>query len=340
MNKSVLYSFSLELQKQAGISSTTPSAPEAQEPKKKNIIQRNFTGPGVVLPAIGGLVAGAALLRNPSGAGKLFTAAKEVATKPVQSIKRGLSSGANFAGNNADEFTQGAARSKRVELMNEAFENALDGTATQFDALSDTAGAARKGGWASAGERSSGGLTGFFNKDPKFNASDNLRSKITSIMDRQRAGEMIPEEELLDAYRQIGQEAGAQNVKLRGGISTYMPGERAIEVGQVGVTGVANALPSTDDEGNERGVAERLARGLTAAGITAGTAHLFTGRNLGLGKSNLITGGKRSFLSQKLIVPSAVGMAAVPFEGLASDVTGSAGSVLDRAFGQGKDEQS
>lgn len=357
MHRAQFDSFLSELEKLSGISSaarvaptpslnTQPGQPDNQQQqqpaptKPKGILQRNLGGGAAILPGIGAAITTGALLRNPSNAGKFLSTLKEVATKPVASIKRGLNTGANFVGQNADEFSQGAARSKRVELMNEAFQDALGGTATQYDVLSEGAGAARRGGWGSAGTRSSGGLTGLLKGEAPFAPSDDLKSAIQGVVERQSRGDMVPEEELMSIYRKIGDEAGQQGVKLRGGLTTYLPGERAMEIAQIGGTGLIHAAPSTDEEGNRRGIAERLARGVTAAGVSAGGAHMFSGRNLGLSKRNLITGDPRSFLSQKLIVPGAAAMALSPVEGIAADATGSAAAVLDRAFGQKKDNES
>ncbi|MFN9959575.1 MAG: hypothetical protein ACK55I_41345, partial [bacterium] len=60
------------------------------------------------------------LLRKPGAAGKFLTTAKEVVTKPITSIRRGLQSGASYVGPGADDFARGAAESKRVELMGQS----------------------------------------------------------------------------------------------------------------------------------------------------------------------------------------------------------------------------
>ena len=132
---------------------------------------------------------------------------------------------------------------------------------------------------------------------------------------------------LTAAASQIAQQQALQN------IAKYML-----------IGGLGGALPSTDEYGNERGVAERLARGVTGAGLTAGTAHLLGGRNLGLAKSNVFNPilkkinpslmSQRSVLSQKMLVPAAAGLAMAPIEGAAGDIAGGAGSLVDRAFGQ------
>jgi hypothetical protein len=75
--------------------------------------------------------------------------------------------------------------------------------------------------------------------------------------------------------------------------------------------------------------------------VAAGTGALFAGRNLGLSKTNLLTGKGRSWFSAKGIVPMAAGMSVgSTLENVGADVAGAGAQQLDTAFGQKKDEQS
>lgn len=323
------------------------SPKKSEEKKKPGFFKRNFGGAMGAMGAAGGLLAAGALASKPGAAKKFLGNVSAAAKNPVQAMRRGMNTGASFVGKGADEFSQQAAQSKRVEMMNEALQDALSGTATQHDALREGAGAARRGGWASAGERSSGGLRSWLKGEKGFEASSGLQRDIKAIQEAQKAGR-VDYKDIESVYRRIGQEAADQGVNLRGGLTTYLPGERTVEVGGAVIGGLGGALPSTDEYGNQRGVAERLARGAVGAGLTAGTAHLLGGRNLGLSKSNVFNPvlkkinpslmSQRSALSQKMLVPAAAGLAMAPIEGAAGDIAGGAGSLVDRAFGQGGEQ--
>lgn len=348
MNTLVFQAFSDEMVKLSALQPVKPVAtaqPQPQqEQKKPGFFKRNFGGTMGVMGAAGGLLAAGALASKPGAAKKFLGNVSAAAKNPVQAMRRGMNTGANFVGKGADEFSQQAAQSKRVEMMNEALQDALSGTATQHDVLREGAGAARRGGWASAGERSSGGLRSWLKGEKGFEASAELQRDIKAIQKAQQEAGRVDYKDIESVYRRIGQEAADQGVNMRGGLTTYLPGERAMEVGGAVVGGLGGALPSTDEYGNERGVAERLARGVTGAGLTAGTAHLLGGRNLGLSKSNVFNPilkkinpslmSQRSALSQKMLVPAAAGLAMAPIESAAGDIAGGAGSLVDRAFGQ------
>ena len=122
----------------------------------------------------------------------------------------------------------------------------------------------------------------------------------------------------------------------------YGPGERVIEVGSP-VLGFAGGLADDEDSetGRKRSISVRLARATAGAAIGASTGHLFAGRNLGLSKTNLITGKGRSPFSAKGLVPMAAGMAlGSTAESIGSDVAGGTVNLVDSAFGQKKDQQS
>jgi hypothetical protein len=347
MNTLVFRAFSEEMTKLSALQPAKPvtaAQPQPQQQQKKpGFFKRNFGGTMGALGAAGGLVAAGALATNPKAAKKFLGNVSAAAKNPVQAMRRGMNTGASFVGEGADKFSRRAAQSKRVEIMNEAFEDALRGTATQHDALREGAGAARRGGWMSVGERSSGGLRSWLKGEKGFEASAGLQRDIKAIQEAQKAGR-VDYKDIESVYRRIGQEAADQGVNLRGGIGTYIPGERAMEVGGAAIGGLGGAAPSTDEYGNKRGVTERLARGAVGAGLTAGTAHLLAGRNMGLSKSNVFNpllkkidpslASQRSLFSQKMLVPAAAGLAMAPLEGAAGDIAGGAGSLVDRAFGQ------
>jgi hypothetical protein len=276
---------------------------------------------------------GAALLRNPAGAKKFLTAAKEVITKPVTSIGRGLRSGASYVGPGADDFARQAAQSKRVELMtgsirdldqtlqsNLAANKPLVGQVDQFKALEGGADGAqgiadrlRKAGILSAGRQK------YQNVEIDTDTAKEINSLVRQLDAAGETGSQVDYTKIENLYNRLGETARMH----------------------AAATFAGAAFPEEDPEtGKKRSISERLARGLTAGAVTAGTGALFTGRNLGLSKANLITGKGRSGFSAKGIVPivGGVGLGAT-LENVGADVAGGTVNLVDSAFGQKKDQQ-
>jgi hypothetical protein len=312
--------------------------------------------------SVGGsaLVAGA-LLRKPAAARKFLTTAKELVTKPVASIGRSMSSGANYVGSGADDFSRGAAQSKRVELMSESLRNLNDelqgqiakgaplaGRVDQFAALSGgerglgtLSDKLRRSGFASAGREK------FQNVAVDRDAADRLNKLLAEMDTASSAGKQVDYNQIRAAYDQFGniarQQAAAGKATRSKGFGYYLPGERAGEVASPVVTGLGTGyFDDTDPQtGQQRSTAERLARGVVAGGISAGTGALFAGRNLGLSKANLFTGTGRSALSAKLLVPSVSGaVIGSTIEDVGADAAGAGVRTIDTAFGQKKDSSS
>jgi hypothetical protein len=303
---------------------------------------------------------GGALLRRPGMAGKFLNTAKEVVTKPITSIGRSMRSGANYVGPGADEFARGAAQSKRVELMSDSLRSLndtlreqatlgkpLSGRVDQFSALAGGeqglgtfSDKLRRSGFASAGRKK-------FDNVAFDEATADKLNKLVSEMDAaSAAGKTVDYSKIRGLYDELGntarQQVAAGTARQSKGLGYYAPGERVMEVASPLATGGAAYADDTDPEtGRKRSTAERLARGVTAGGVAAGTGALFAGRNLGLSKANLITGKGRSGFSAKTIVPAVGGMAVgSAVEDLGADAVGAGARAIDTAFGQKKDTSS
>jgi hypothetical protein len=287
------------------------------------------------------------LARSPN-AGKFLRAAKEVFTKPVTSIGRSMRAGANYVGPGADEFARQAAQSKRVEMMGESLRGVqrdLSGgrgntRVTAFKALeggptgATTVDKLRKSGLLSAGEQS------YENVMVGRGLSKKVDSLAREMDAAAAAGREVDYAKIEKTYNELVRAAQNQRAVARKGIGYYLPGERAIEVGAPVLTGVTEAATAEDpDTGRQRSLAERLARGAAAGGITAATGALFAGRNLGLSKKNLITGADRSTFSAKGLVPVAAGMTiGSTLETAGADLLGGGARLVDSAFGQKKEQ--
>lgn len=302
---------------------------------------------------------GAALLRQPRMAGKFLTTAKEVVTKPVQSIGRSMRAGANYVGPGADEFAQGAARSKRVEMMSESLRNLNDSVSSSLSSGGPAVGQVDQFKVLEGGERGLGtvadrlrragvlsaGRQQFKNVQLDEATVNRLRQTISEMDQAAAAGRQVDYSKLEGVYKDLGSQARAQaaqgTAKAEKGLWYYGIGERPVEVGAPLIAAAGGVADSTDPEtGRERSMGERLARGAAMGGTAAATGALFAGRNLGLGKSNLLTGKGRSWLSAKAVVP-AVGGAVVgsALENASADVVGGGTQLINTAFGQKKDQQ-
>ena len=314
-----VFFFSDELQKLAGMPAPQPQQP--QEPKKKNLLTRH-AGKGTLL-ATG--IAGLAALKNPAAAGRFLTKTKEIATKPVQSLRAGWREGASNI--RKGPGAQSAA-SKRVEHMKSVFSDAQGGTLQNVAAL-DNPNSLRGRGWLSMGTRKAEGLK----------LDKGMKSQVDDVMKRLNAGEKIPEEQLAGLYGKIQAAGKAQGLTPKAGLSMsnpYLLGERTLMAGMGTVGGAAGGLESVDPEtGRKRGVGERLARAGAGAFVGAASTPLLMGRGMGLSKGNLLTGGKGpSMLSQKTVLPIAASFPVMAAGGMATDVAGSGGALVDKAFGQ------
>jgi hypothetical protein len=326
------------------------------EPKKSESKIMRYATP----TAVGGTaLLGAALLRNPAQAGKFLTTAKEVITKPLTSIGRGLRSGASYVGPGADEFAQQAAKSKRVELMTGAVRDLdstlqaniaggkpLVGQVDQFKALEGGADGAqgiadrlRKSGFLSAGRQK------YRNVEIDTDTAAEVNKLVKELDSAAETGGQVDYGKIEALYNRLGdtarQQAAAGTASMRRGGFYYGIGERVPEAGAPVLSFVGSASQKEDPQtGEQRSVAERIARGLTAGAITAGTGALFTGRNLGLSKKDLFTGEARSGLSAKGLVPILGGMGlGATVENVGADLAGGAVNLVDSAFGQKKDQQ-
>lgn len=320
--------------------------PGTESKKPQSPIMKHVTP----LSVGGAALLGATVLRNPKGAKKLWDVTKEVVTKPVASIERGLSAGASYVGPKADAFTQGAARSKRVELMSESLrdvDSALRGvggraSVAQFKAL-DEAGdltsaqqKARRAGFLSAGRET------FDNVSVDSSTARRIRNLVADLDAAGASGQQVDYSKIRSVYDEVGRQARSQRVPGKKGLWYYGPGERAIEVATPALGFATGAAETEDPEtGRKRSLSERLARGATTAGISAATGHLFAGRNLGLSKASLLDNQRRSAISPKGIIPLVGGIAVgSTLENVGADVVGGAANMLDSAFGQKKDTQS
>jgi hypothetical protein len=230
------------------------------------------------------------------------------------------------------QIAKGAPLTGRVDQF-----AALSGGERGLGTLSDKL---RRSGFASAGREK------FQNVAVDRGAADRLRKLLTEMDTASAAGKQVDYSKIRAAYDEFGntarQQAAIGKATKSKGLAYYAPGERVIEVGSPAVAGVAGYMNDTDPQtGQKRSTAERLARGVAAGGIAAGTGALFAGRNLGLSKSNLLTGSGRSLLSAKGIVPL-VGGATVgsTFEDMGADAVGAGTRTIDSAFGQKKDSSS
>lgn len=320
-----IFFFSDEIQKAAGM-----PAPQAQpQPeKKKNIITRNV---GLGTLAATGLAAGLAL-KNPAAASKYLGNVKQMVTNPKAALQRGFRSGATGIkkGPGASE-----AASKRVSLYKDSLRSALGsegqkGRLLQFRALDDiNAGkqTARTSGWLGVGaKRSAKG---------SLELSQGLRKRVEGTLSQLDAGKMVDEAQLAKLYQDIG--AAGKGLKTTRGLTSFLPGERSVMFGMGGVGGAAGALESEDPEtGRKRGIGERLARGAVGATIGTMAAPLFMGRGAQLAKGNVLTGSTTpALLSQKTLLPlAASGVISGAGTGIATDVAGGGGQLVDKAFGQ------
>jgi hypothetical protein len=341
----------IQLPQIPGQSQTQPQqqAEQSQQPSKFKKYVNPMSIGGAAL--IGGM-----LLRKPGAAGKFLTTAKEVVTKPITSIRRGLQSGASYVGPGADDFARGAAESKRVELMGQSLRDvnnsilaarqtgrpikadvsqfaALEGGEKGLGTIQDRL---RRGGFLSVGRQTYKGV----------DIDDKTAKRVSDLLaELDAAGETGKKVELSrieDLYRQLGQQAKQQSggAAPSKGLWYYGPGERVPEVLAPAATFAAGAVPDEDPEtGERRSITERLARGTAGAATTAATGALFAGRNLGLSKANLLTGKGRSLFSAKAIVPSlAGGTIGFTAENIASDVAGGGANLVNSAFGQKKEQ--
>jgi len=304
---------------------------------------------------------GAALLRGrPGAAGKFLQTAKEVVTKPVTSIGRSMRAGASYVGPGADDFARNAAQSKRVELMSDSLRSLneslgaqagktgpLVGQVDQFKVLegagapaSTLAGRLRQSGFLSAGRQK------YENVEVGQDTAKRLRNLVSELDSAGEAGAQVDYKKIENMYNELGslarQQASAGTARVGKGGWYYGPGERVVEVGAPALSAYGGYAEDEDPEtGRKRSVGERLARAATMGTVAAGTGALFAGKNLGLSKTNLLTGKGRSWFSAKGIVPMAAGMSVgSTLENVGADVAGAGAQQLDTAFGQKKDEQS
>lgn len=319
------------------------------EPKKDGPISKHLTP----LTVGGTGLLGAVLLRQPRMAGKFLNTAKEVVTRPLTSIGRSMRSGANYVGPGADEFAQGAARSKRVEMMSDSIRNLNDslvpkgvgssvGQVDQFKVLDGSTGSLsdrlRRAGVLSAGRQQ------FKNVEINDATVGKIRQAISEMDQAAAAGKQVDYGKLEGLYNELGSTARTQaaqgTAKMNRGAWYYGIGERPIEVGAPILAAAGGVADKEDPEtGRERSMAERLARGAAMGGTAAATGALFAGRNLGLSKANLLTGRGRSSFSAKAIVPAVGGVAVgSALENVGGDIVGGGVQTIDSAFGQKKDQ--
>lgn len=336
-----------------------PQIPGQTQPKQQSEqTQQSSKFKKYVNPlSVGGTaLVGGMLLRKPGAAGKFLTTAKEVVTKPITSIRRGLQSGASYAGPGADDFARGAAESKRVELMGESLRDinssilqarqagtpikadvsqfaALEGGDAGLGTIQDRL---RRSGFLSAGRQTYRGV------DIDDQTAKRVSDLVAELDAAGEAGKKVELSRIEDLYRQLGQQAKQQSggAAPSKGLWYYGLGERVPEVLAPAATFAAGALPAEDPEtGERRSTIERLARGTAGAATTAATGALFAGRNLGLSKTNLLTGKGRSLVSAKAIVPALAGATiGSTAENIASDVAGGGANLVNSAFGQKKEQ--
>ena len=297
-----IFFFSDEIQKAAGM-----PAPQArpQPEKKKNILTRNV---GLGTLAATGLAAGLAL-KNPATAGKYLSRAGEVFTKPGRALSRGFRSGSMNVAKGTAGGTEAAA--KRVSQYQKVIGDAAEGRLRSVQALDDIAAgtqSARARGFGSVGTRM--GAAG------ELKLSDDLAKRVSEAQDAFKAGKPLDESVLQGLYKEI-QQAGS-GLKTSKGLGYYLPGERTAMLGLGGGFGASAGLQKEDPEtGRKRGIAERIARGT----VGATTGMMLTPLYKGLGAGALL--------------PAAVSMGPLTAaSGIAGDVAGGGGALVDKAFGQ------
>jgi hypothetical protein len=319
MTPVIMAAFSDEMEKLSAL----PPKQEKEGPLSgaKSSLKRNI---GLGTLAAGGATALLAL-KNPRAAKGYFRHAKEIVTKPGKSMARGWRSGRVDINSGAGASE---AASKRVGMYRDTFRAATGKKPSllQHDTLTNKdPGFLRKQNILSVGERKAKGLK--LDKD--------LQRRVQETQNALDSGKRIPEEQLRALYDEIGQAGRAQGLKPGAGIMTYMPGERALNVGMGTAGGAYEGLQTEDPEtGRKRGVGERLARGAMGAGTGVALGHMFMGRGTGLDSRSLF--GGRGLVSQKGLLPLAAGGVLASGEGIAADAAGGAGRLVDRAFGQGE----
>lgn len=297
-----IFFFSDEIQKAAGM-----PAPQAQpQPqKKKNILTRNV---GFGSLAATGLAAGLAL-KNPAAASKYFSRVGRVVTKPGRALSRGFRSGSMTTAKGTAGGTEAAA--KRVSQYQKVIGDAAEGQLRSVQALDDIAAgtqSARARGFGSVGTRM--GAAG------ELKLSGDLAKRVAETQAAIKAGKPVDERVLQGLYKEI-QQAGA-GLKTTKGFGYYAPGERTVMMGLGGGLGATAGLQKEDPEtGRKRGIAERVARGT----VGAATGMMMTPLYKGLGAGALL--------------PAAVTMGPLAVaSGVAGDVAGGGGALVDKAFGQ------
>ena len=321
-----LFFFSSEIHKLAAM----PAPP--QQPKKKNIITKHM---GLGTAALGALGAAAAL-KNPAAAGKYLGQMKDLVARPGVALKRGFRSGSSnvMKGPGASE-----AASKRVRLYKDVLDSAQQGNLQSIKSLDDIAAGAntaRARGFGSAGRRHS---QGFFGRgEGQLKLSPDLKNRVDATQKALAKGEEVPEHVLRGLYKEV-QQAG-KGLKMRKDITYYAPGERTVMMGLGGGLGATAGLEDTDPEtGRKRGIAERIARGTVGAAVGTMATPLFMGRGAGLSSKSYLTGRKakgfvQGLASQKGVLPLAGSTVALGAGGVAGDIAGGGGRVVDSAFGQ------
>lgn len=321
-----LFFFSSEIQKLAAM----PAQP--QQPEKKNLITKHMGTGTAVLGALGA----AAALKNPAAAGKYLGYLKDTVMRPGVALKRGFRSGSSnvMKGPGASE-----AASKRVRLYKDVLSDAQQGNLQSIKSLDDIASGAntaRARGFGSAGRKFSKGIFG--SGEGQLKLSPDLKKRVDAAQQAMASGKKVDEKTLQGLYQEI-QQAGS-GLKMRKGLTYYAPGERSVMMGLGGGLGATAGLEETDPEtGRKRGIAERLARGTVGAAVGTMATPLFMGRGAGLSSKSYLTGRKAEGLlqglaSQKGLVPLAGSTVALGAGGVAGDVAGGGGRMVDSAFGQ------
>lgn len=328
LSPSELFFFSAEIQKEAGM----PAPQNQSQPeKKKNIVSRHMGKGTLALGALGA----AAAIRNPAAAGKYLGQLKDTVMRPGVALKRGFRSGSSnvMKGPGASE-----AASKRVRLYRDVLQSAQQGRLQSVRSLDDIGSGAntmRARGFGSAGRQ-------FSRKGQELKLSGDLKKRVDAAQSALAKGEKVDEKVLRGLYQEV-QQAG-KGLKMRKGVTYYAPGERASMMALGGGLGATAGLEAEDPEtGRKRGVAERIARGTVGAAVGTMATPLFMGRGAGLAKQNVFTGktyapGSMGMLkgltTQKAILPIAGSTVALGAGGIATDVAGGGGQLVDKAFGQ------
>lgn len=339
MTPVVLAAFASELSKLGGLA-TGPQEQKKETPGFVSTVgssaKKNF-GWGTALAGAGALALAA---KNPAAAAKYLRQGKDMVAKPLRSLARGARSGRVDIKPGMAGASESA--SKRVGMYKDTFRDALGGDLRQHDVLTKAdPGFLRKQNILSVGTRKAEGLK----------LDDALKKRVADVQSQLENGRRLPEKQLRALYDEIGQAGAAQKLAPKAGITTYLPGERALEGGSAVGGGLLEGAASEDPEtGRKRGVGERLARGATGAAVGLGSAHMFFGRGAGLSARNLVgakglTGwkkkwlpevGARGMLSQKGLLPFAAAPAILGGAAVATDAAGHGGRLVDRVFGQGE----